>query len=183
MMLSALMLKRWVAASSVVAVLAVGAVAAAQSGGDCYAGLVVGPGESCTYPGTTQEFSVDDSGWGHFIFAASGTGIDMRGTTVNGVTYNFKASKQADGTWLIETAGATTPTTSAASTRFPDVAPDHYAFEAVEWAVEAGVTAGYADGTFKPERPLIKRHAVVFMERFYDEILQASSQRTSPGAT
>ncbi|MDE0377185.1 MAG: S-layer homology domain-containing protein [bacterium] len=173
-MLSALILKRWVAASSVVAVLAVGAVAAAQSGDDCYAGLVVGPGESCTYPGTTQEFSVDDAGWGHFIFAASGTGIDMRGTTFNGVTYNFKASKQADGTWLIETAGATTTTnTTVVSTGFPDVAPDHYAFEAVEWAVEVGVTAGYTDGTFKPQRPLIKRHAVVFMERFYDEILQA----------
>ena len=174
MMLSALMLKRWVAASGVVAVLAVGAVAAAQSGADCYAGLVVGPGGSCTYPGTTQEFSVDDSGWGHFIFAASGTGIDMRATTFNGVTYNFKASKQADGTWLIETAGATTTTnTTVASTGFPDVAPDHYAFEAVEWAVEVGVTAGYTDGTFKPQRPLIKRHAVVFMERYYDEILQA----------
>ena len=51
--------------------------------------------------------------------------------------------------------------------------PDHYASEAVEWAAEVGVTTGYTDGTFKPERPLIKRHAVVFMERYYDEILQA----------
>ena len=67
----------------------------------------------------------------------------------------------------------------AASTgqRFPDVPPDHYAFEAVEWAVEVGVTAGYTDGTFKPERPLIKRHAVVFMERYYDEILQAAESQ------
>ena len=57
--------------------------------------------------------------------------------------------------------------------RFSDVPPDHYAFEAVEWAAEAGVTTGYTDGTFKPQRPLSKRHAVVFMERYYDEILQA----------
>ena len=168
------MLKRRVAALSAVAVLAAvaPAVAAAQSVGDCYAGLVVGPGESCTYPGTTQEFWVDDSGRGHFIFFTAGTGIDARNTTINAVTYNFKASKQADGTWLIEAAG-TTITTTVASTRFPDVAPDHYAFEAVEWAAEVGVTTGYADGTFKPERPLSKRHAVVFMERYYDEILQA----------
>lgn len=47
----------------------------------------------------------------------------------------------------------------------------HYAFEAVEWAAAAGVTTGYTDGTFKPQRPLVKRHAVVFMERYCDEIL------------
>ena len=57
--------------------------------------------------------------------------------------------------------------------RFPDVPPDHEAFEAIEWAAEVGVTTGYDDGTFKPERPLSKRHAVVFMERYYDQILQA----------
>ena len=64
-------------------------------------------------------------------------------------------------------------TAIAQSQRFPDVPVDHYAFEAVEWAAGAGVTAGYDDGTFKPQRPLSKRHAVVFMERYYDEILQA----------
>ncbi len=69
--------------------------------------------------------------------------------------------------------GAESPAEDGASQRFPDVPPDHYAFEAVEWAAEVGVTTGYTDGTFKPERPLIKRHAVVFMERYYDEILQA----------
>ena len=66
-----------------------------------------------------------------------------------------------------------TPGAVAQGQRFPDVPADHYAFEAIEWAAEAGVTAGYGDGTFKPARPLSKRHAVVFMERYYDEILQA----------
>ena len=69
--------------------------------------------------------------------------------------------------------GTGSPSEEGASQRFPDVPPDHYAFEAVEWAAEVGVTTGYDDGTFKSERPLIKRHAVVFMERYYDEILQA----------
>ena len=68
---------------------------------------------------------------------------------------------------------AVAPVAAAQGQRFPDVAADHYAFEAVEWAVEAGVTAGYTDGTFKPQRPLIRRHALVFMERYYDEILGA----------
>lgn len=57
--------------------------------------------------------------------------------------------------------------------RFPDVPPEHEAFEAVDWAAEAGMTAGYTDGTFRPEVPLSKSHALVFMERFYDQILQA----------
>ena len=57
--------------------------------------------------------------------------------------------------------------------RFSDVPPDHEAYDAVEWAAEVGLTAGYDDGTFKPARPLSKRHAVAFMERYYDEILQA----------
>ena len=70
-------------------------------------------------------------------------------------------------------AGVAAPA-AAQSQRFPDVAPDHYAFEAVEWAAEVGVTTGYADGTFKPQRPLSRRHAVVFMQRYFDEILQAS---------
>ena len=70
--------------------------------------------------------------------------------------------------------GALAATAVAQSQRFPDVPPDHEAYEAIEWAAEVGVTLGYKDGTFKPERPLHKSHAVVFMERFYDEILQAS---------
>ena len=57
--------------------------------------------------------------------------------------------------------------------RFPDVPPDHSAHNAIQWAAEVGVTTGYTDGTFKPAQPLSKRHAVVFMERYYDEILRA----------
>ena len=69
--------------------------------------------------------------------------------------------------------GALAATAVAQSQRFPDVPPDHEAHEAVEWAADVGLTLGYGDGTFKPEQPLSRRHAVVFMERFYDEILGA----------
>ena len=57
--------------------------------------------------------------------------------------------------------------------RFSDVSAEHHAFEAVEWAAAAGVTVGYGDGTFKPERSLSRRHAVVFMQRYYDRVLGA----------
>ena len=73
--------------------------------GVCHVDLVVSPGESCTYPGTSDEFSVGSSGTGRFLFFTAGTGIDAHNTTINGVRYNFKASKQGDGTWIIEAAG------------------------------------------------------------------------------
>ena len=60
---------------------------------------------------------------------------------------------------------------------------DHPAYEAVEWAAEVGLTLGYDDGTFKPDRPLSKRHAVVFMERFYDDILGADQSTDFTAAT
>ena len=56
---------------AVLAVLASVAVAvgvSAQGSGDCYVGLVVEAGESCTYPGTDVEFRVDDSGSGRLLF-------------------------------------------------------------------------------------------------------------------
>ena len=65
-------------------------------------------------------------------------------------------------------------TVAAQSTqRFPDVPLEHEAYEAIEWAADVELTLGYDDGTFKPEQPLSRRHAVVFMERFYDDILGA----------
>ena len=79
--------------------------ASERADGICHVGLIVGPGENCTYPGTSIVFSVDSPGRGRFLFFTAGTGIDARNTTINGVTYNFKASKQDDGTWLIEAAG------------------------------------------------------------------------------
>ena len=78
---------------------------------------------------------------------------------------------------------AAAATAIAQSQRFPDVPPDHYAYEAVEWAAEAGVTAGYTDGTFKPEQPLIKRHAGgCSWSATTTKSSKPKSQRTSPAA-
>ena len=80
------------------------------AGGVCQVGDVLSPGESCTYPGTDIEFSVFANGMGRFLFFTAGTGISARNVTVNGVKYDFAATKQADGKWLIEAAGdQTTP--------------------------------------------------------------------------
>ncbi len=65
-------------------------------------------------------------------------------------------------------------TVAAQSTqRFSDVPPEHPDFAAINWAAEVGVTAGYGDGTFRPSQPLSLRHATVFLNRYYEEILGA----------
>ena len=57
--------------------------------------------------------------------------------------------------------------------RFSDVPPEHEAYEAVEWAAAVELTLGYDDGTFRPDDPLPRWAALVFMERFYDDVLGA----------
>ena len=80
-------------------------VRAPATDGTCTVGLIVRPGESCTYPGRSDEFSVDSTGRGHFQVSSSPTRIDARNSTFNGVAYNFLASKQSDGNWLVEEVG------------------------------------------------------------------------------
>ena len=77
----------------------------AVGAGNCTVDLIVGPGESCTYPGTSTEFSVDSNGRGNFLYLSSGSGIQFRDITINGVEYTFVASKQTDGSWIVEEVG------------------------------------------------------------------------------
>ena len=75
--------------------------------GACRAGLVVNPNESCTYK-DDYTFSVSSSGTGNIIggglFMSAGNSINERGT-INGVRWNFVASKNSDSnSWTIHTA-------------------------------------------------------------------------------
>ena len=70
--------------------------------GDCYAGLLVGIGESCTYPGTTDEFSVNERGRGSFLGRLAGIRIRFDNETINGRVYDFLATHQGDGVWRID---------------------------------------------------------------------------------
>lgn len=58
--------------------------------------------------------------------------------------------------------------------RFSDVPADHPAAEAIHWAADVGITTGWPDGTFRPEQPLHRSHAIIFMDRFYEQVLQAT---------
>ena len=78
------------------------------SPGDCYAGLLVGIGESCTYPGTTDEFSVNARGRGSFLGRLAGIRIRINNETINGRVYDFEASHQGDGVWRIDRVAGST---------------------------------------------------------------------------
>ena len=69
---------------------------------DCLLGLLVRPGESCTYPGTTDAFSVNDDGSGRFLVISSTRAINIPNRTFNGKLYDFRASHQGNGVWRID---------------------------------------------------------------------------------
>ena len=71
----------------------------------CRANLTVGPGERCTYPGTSDDFWVGSDGKGQFLSITAGNKIEIRDSTINGVVYTFVARKQSDGNWLVEEVG------------------------------------------------------------------------------
>ncbi len=79
------------------------------SEGTCTVDLVVRPGERCSHPGKSAEFWVDSDGIGHYLAGGfkyrSGSKIEIRDSNINGVTYTFVASKQDDGSWLVEEVG------------------------------------------------------------------------------
>ena len=78
--------------------------------GDCYVDLLVAPGESCNYPGTTDAFSVNVRGRGSFLHYLAGIRIRVNNQTINGRVYDFLATHQGDGIWRIDrVAGSTVP--------------------------------------------------------------------------
>lgn len=56
------------------------------------------------------------------------------------------------------------PAKSPAS--FKDVPPSHWSYEAVRWAKENKIVAGYGDGSFKPNDPITRQDAVAIMYRY-----------------
>ena len=70
--------------------------------GECYAGLWVRIAQSCTYPGTTDEFSVNERGRASFLTRLAGIRIRIDNETINGRVYDFAAEHQGDGVWRID---------------------------------------------------------------------------------
>ena len=85
--------------------------------GDCYPGLLVGIGASCTYPGTNDQFTVNARGRGRFLDDLAGIRIRIENETIGGRVYDFLASHQGDGVWRIERVAGMTETPSSARQR------------------------------------------------------------------
>ena len=81
--------------------------------GECYVSLSVSIGQSCTYPGTTDAFSVNDRGRGTFLTFLAGIRVRINNSTINGRVYDFEASHQGDSVWRIDRIAGSTeaPTT------------------------------------------------------------------------
>ena len=78
--------------------------------GVCQVGMSVSRGQSCTYPGTTDEFSVNARGRGSFLGRLAGIRIRINNETINARAYDFEASHQGGGVWRIDrVAGITEP--------------------------------------------------------------------------
>ncbi len=88
---------------------------AAGSLGECYVSLMVSIGQICTYPGTTDAFSVNVRGRGSFLTFLAGIRIRITNQTINGRVYDFEASHQGDGVWRIDRV--------AGSTEAPETSP------------------------------------------------------------
>ena len=91
--------------------------------GVCQVGMTLSSGQSCTYPGTTDEFSVNARGRGSFLGRLAGIRIRIDNETINGRVYDFLASHRGEGVWRIDRiAGRTEPPTGAGTDTSPSFA-------------------------------------------------------------
>lgn len=58
---------------------------------------------------------------------------------------------------------------AAGDSGFSDVPADAYYAGAVAWAVEAGITKGCGDDTFRPDDPVTREELVVILYRYLDQ--------------
>ncbi|WP_409968981.1 InlB B-repeat-containing protein [Bengtsoniella intestinalis] len=89
----------------------------------------------------------------------------------SGKTVSVTAQSNGTYTYLQPGAGVTITVTfvpvdgEGETISFSDVSTTAYYYDAVVWAVENGITAGYADGTFRPTATCTRAQAVTFLWR------------------
>jgi hypothetical protein len=83
--------------------------------------------------------------------------LDGRSTVDTASVAVATASGRLHGAWVAPQ-GCTAP-------RFADVPSRSYAREAVRWMQCRGITAGYANGTFRPDRPITRGETLAFLYR------------------
>jgi hypothetical protein len=104
---------------------------------------------------------------------------EIEWTVENGVVQGYgdgtfrptwAATRQAFAAYLYRLAGSPYgPNPGCTADQFPDVPVGHPFCGEIGWMVDADLTTGYADGTFKPTREVTRQAAAAFMYRFADE--------------
>ena len=92
---------------SLLAILVVLGVAHTGHAQQCSVGDVIQPGGSCTYPGTTNVFSVDATGKAHFLFFSAGGNLRIRDANINGRRYTLVTERSEGGGRIITELGST----------------------------------------------------------------------------
>lgn len=52
---------------------------------------------------------------------------------------------------------------------FKDLPPSHWAYDTVMWAIDLGITTGYPDGTFQPQKPVTEAELLAMLFRTFEE--------------
>ena len=73
----------------------------------CRVGDVIQPGGSCTYPGTTNVFSVDATGKARFLVFTAGGNLRIRDVNINGRRYTLVTQRSEGGGRIITELGST----------------------------------------------------------------------------
>ena len=65
---------------------------------------------------------------------------------------------------------------------FPDVPPDHWAYDAVQELVDAGIIQGYPDGTFGGKRAMTRYEFALALSRAIPVIVDMAGNKPGPAA-
>ncbi|GAA1751958.1 5'-nucleotidase C-terminal domain-containing protein [Aeromicrobium alkaliterrae] len=105
------------------------------------------------------------------LVAADGTRTDLGDFTVTAASTTITATvpSSVSGAVTLEVevapAGTLVRIPLQVAGEFTDVAGNTFATE-IAWLVEAGITTGYADGSFRPSQPVLREQMAAFLYRF-----------------
>jgi hypothetical protein len=107
---------------------------------------------------------------------ASGTSVEpgVMHSVQNGVLVDYPTAGGSDS-WFEVPYGTRIVNEGYDPSRFSDVGPSTWNYAAIEWAVDAGVAAGFPDGTWRNTEPMDRAQAVMWIWRTAGEPEAAGS--------
>ena len=113
--------------------------------------------DSVTFPDVANDYYYKDA-----IYSLVNEGV-INGVKQEDGTFLFKPEDtitRAEFAKLVAVATAGNVALTETTTRFPDLAVDHWANTYIAYAVKMGIINGNSDGTFRPETPVSYGEAV-----------------------